>query len=173
MLKRTIYKLLSVLYIIFIIYISIFNESGFPAIATLIILLLSSILLWLITGIFLTLSKKVESPINFIPFMFGLLTFNRKKIKHKEYGYHWLIKFDGNIFISKQGFFALYVISEFHYNDQGIEFISERIKENLDNYYLDKLYNKKNSNSYKNWDGNIDKREESEIDILNKNWKNK
>lgn len=130
----------------------------------LVVNLLSTLFLF---GLILMLAEKVDEPIDIITTLHGYLTLRSKKIYYSDLGYFWTIKIKDKIIIYEQNLFYMKKIFSVYLGNGNIDELKKRIKDGLEEYYKEDLFEKRKKESYKNWDGYIDKKSQRD-DKLNK-----
>lgn len=113
------------------------------------------------------LAEKVDEPIDIITTLHGYLTLRSKKIYYSDLGYFWTIKIKDKIIIYEQNLFYMKKIFSVYLGNGNIDELKKRIKDGLEEYYKEALFEKRKKESYKNWDGYIDKKSQRD-DKLNK-----
>jgi hypothetical protein len=167
MIKRKIYKSLTIVTIIVNIFlsyliVSLTHREKITIPAVFILVYLMELILQLFIGLILMMCEKVSEPTDLVFPNLGFLTFRFKRIYYSDLGYFWCWKkSDNRVIIYKQSYFYMKkLFSIFYYGDNNQ--FAKKVKKELEEIYKEELNKKRQSDSFKNWNGYIDK--VSEID---------
>jgi hypothetical protein len=161
MIKRKIYKTLSIVTIIINLYLSyliasLTHEGLTLTPVILIIVYLVESLLQVFISLFL-MGNKIKEPTDLIFTNLGFLTFRFKRIYYSDLGYFWCWrKSDNKVIVYKQSYFYMKRLFNIRYNGDN-DVLGIRIKDELEEIYIEELKKKRESDSFKNWNGYIDK----------------
>jgi hypothetical protein len=160
MIKRKIYKTLSIVTIIINLYLSyliasLTHEGLTLTPVVLIIVYLVESLLQVFISLFL-MGNKIKEPTDLIFTNLGFLTFRFKRIYYSDLGYFWCWrKSDNKVIVYKQSYFYMKKLFNIRYNGDT-DVLGIRIKDELEEIYTEELKKKRESDSFKNWNGYID-----------------
>jgi hypothetical protein len=160
MIKRKIYKTLSIVTIIINLYLSyliasLTHEGLILTPVILIIVYLVESLLQVFISLFL-MGNKIKEPTDLIFTNLGFLTFRFKRIYYSDLGYFWCWrKSDNKVIVYKQSYFYMKKLFNIQYNGDN-DVLGIRIKDELEEIYTEELKKKRESDSFKNWNGYID-----------------
>jgi hypothetical protein len=152
--ERKVYITLGVLSLIapFIISFFIFNETKTSSL----VITFMSYLGYAIINMLYNIFNGYDLDYNFL-FFFWPLTLGRKKIYYSELGYFYISFKKDKVKVFKQTSFNSKFLFDLTYSGDN-EHLSSRIKANLDDIYKENLRAKNIKNSFKKWDGYIDKK---------------
>ena len=159
--KRITYILLSILSLLLPIMLPIIFNIDRKILITFVSYLVY-VVIFLIANLVISLVVSEGEDIHFfkfIPFLFGILLINVKRVYYAELGYFFIDKYKDSIILFKQEFlYCKEVLStEFH---GDIEHLRDDIKYNLNKIYKSEIYKKdeikRKKESFKNWDGYLD-----------------
>jgi len=164
MLKRKIYLLSSILYHILLAYICYkisIGQSNFISafISSRIIIGICFFVVQILINIILMAHESIDQPIDILTPNIGLFTLKFKRIYYSKLGYFWTIKIKDKIHVFQQNYFYLKRLFYVN-NSDNINVITNNIKSELDYRLQKEIENKKFNDTYKNWNGFLDKQSE-------------